>query len=230
MRYRLRTLLVLVTACCLGLGWLMPYRAVEQRRLAKMIERQGGTVGYDFESKAITMGPIIGPLIPQFVVDFLGVDFFHSVVRVEVRDPSILGELHRLHRLETLSVVGDSLSDDDLEPLSRLESLQCLIITSNHGAPVPTQVGDSTLDRIAHLPALKVATINGAGFTATGLESLFRSRSLRSLDISCYDLSIDEDTVRPLLQSTGVASVRIWRHSRGTSFRVAEKGWSRRRR
>ena len=74
-RFSLRTLLVLVTACCLFLGWFSWWseQARQQQRAVAWVKEQGGDVTYDGELDDETFGS--GKrLIPQRLRDWLGID------------------------------------------------------------------------------------------------------------------------------------------------------------
>src|SRR4051812_26263939 len=83
-RIRLRTLMLLVAALALGMGWNVT-RARAQRRAVETIRRIGGDVWYDFEFEdGRPIGRPAESPVPRWVLDRVGIDHFHWVVGAEV--------------------------------------------------------------------------------------------------------------------------------------------------
>src|SRR5262245_26702937 len=131
-RFSLRTFLLVITALALWLGWKFGEAREQRRVVAELI---GLDVQYDFSDY---FGG--SPPEPAWLIDLVGVDFFHDVVGVRFNanlyiDPheltrrSIPSLLARLPRLQSIELVVVQLDDEDLRrlaPLKRLKSVDFL--------------------------------------------------------------------------------------------------------
>ena len=102
LRISLRTTLVVVTVLCLLLG-LKVRRAERQKEAVAWVKKIGGNVGYDYEHHE-NGKPIDDPRLPgpQWLLDYLGVDYFASVEFVWI-DYSNVADLSPLVNLPNLS-------------------------------------------------------------------------------------------------------------------------------
>ncbi|MGY8770935.1 MAG: hypothetical protein ACKVH8_21195, partial [Pirellulales bacterium] len=101
-RFTLRTLLVMMTAGCLLLGW-KANQAKRQRDAVAWIEKHGGIVTYQYQTKRepFSNDPEPEPPGPAWLRSIIGIDYFDEVVRVEFHGSDIteltpLGELSGL--------------------------------------------------------------------------------------------------------------------------------------
>ena len=131
LRISLRTTLVVVTVLCLLVG-LKVRRAERQKEAVAWVKKIGGNVGYDYEHHE-NGKPIDDPRLPgpQWLLDYLGVDYFASVefVWIDYSNVADLSPLVNLPNLRQLSVLrADKLTD--ISPLSELTGLQWLQLWS----------------------------------------------------------------------------------------------------
>ena len=103
-RFRLRTLLLVMVAVCFALGWKVE-RARKQRNAVNMVLQMGGTVGYEYEGPFINephgiVGPRLPKPAPEWLIKRLGIDFFDEVVSVDL--PERVVDLKPLGKLSAL--------------------------------------------------------------------------------------------------------------------------------
>ena len=145
-RFRLRTLLVAITALGVWMGW---YVMAARRQAAAVAEvrKLGGWILYDFEFDTSVPGtsrkPNAQSAIPHWLLDRAGVDLFHSVVEVNMvynhpasggrednrqTTDSIKRILVKLPRLRQVLLKDAQGSDECLAVISRsprIERLYC---------------------------------------------------------------------------------------------------------
>jgi hypothetical protein len=219
LRFTLRLLLALVTLVCICFA-IWSHRAREQRRVVERIKTTGGDVYYDFQRPWHRLSSqATESRVPRWLLDGLGVDYFHEVTEVDVLDPAILPELVRFRSLKCLTVSNRSLTDASFAPVARLRKLKALSIYPNASGPAVTKVGDQTLRIIGELPVLELANVLGSQITSNGLEALARSTSLKRLQVVSNDGSIDGDASKPF-RRVGRAHVLIQRWSPGDGGKV----------
>jgi hypothetical protein len=162
-QFRLRTLLLAVLALSLALGWYV--RRVElQRQAVAAVRSAGGDVFYDYELSAGKLDFQKKSPVPQALLDRLGIDFFHAVVRVDVgpafSNPNLqtmdaaIARLPDLPRLQHL-VLADA-SDERLQAAGKLAQLERLAIFDERG-----RVTSDGIEELRHLPRLKHLWIEG---------------------------------------------------------------------
>jgi hypothetical protein len=120
--------LLLVTGC--WLGWFVN-RAHIQRRAIAAIEQSGGRVSYDWQWKNGQSIPNDSPGWPKWLVECIGLDYFGSVVGVELREQgsdSTLILVGGLNRLEKLYISRSSVTDAGLAHLKALAGLKKLVV------------------------------------------------------------------------------------------------------
>lgn len=188
-RFSLRTLLIGVTVAGI-LSYLAAQHCLNTRNQAaivKLIREAGGHVIYDYELHYLDYSQYFGSNTrqlgnsrpePQWLSQWLGVDFFHDVVAADVNDnfsePEIGREVVRrigdLTSLQGLSI-SDDLAEENLKSLSKLTSLQYLETPAS---------GVTFLTNHPHLEELKVLDIlDGDRFNFSPLAEL---AALKSLD------------------------------------------------
>ncbi len=219
LRFTLRLLLAALTLLCVWLA-IHTQRARRQRAIVEQIEQGIGGAYYDFhyEAKDDGMGAKqqVSP-VPKWLLDTLGVDFFHNVKAVHTRDTPVIADLPQLSALERLVIMEESLTDDEFVPVGRIDGLRCLwVLSDKHqetDRPDTTHLGDRSLQLIARMPALEEAYIDGRAFTAEGVQALGASSSLRKVHVSWCDESVDERGLAPLRESGRLKSLRVGRWS-----------------
>lgn len=150
-QFRLRTLLALIAACCLALGWKAE-AAFRQRQAVAAIVARGGRVGYEQDGKSR------GNLSRAFLNLGVNRDFFDRVSSVYWAGATIndadLEPLQHLPRLATVCLASTPISDDGLERLAACPRLELVDVRF-------TQVTDAGVERLRRaLPKAKILQWN----------------------------------------------------------------------
>ncbi len=141
-RFKLRTLLIAFTLSALAIGW-HARGARLQHQAVETIFDHGGWAGYDFQERAGAGWLYAGgeSRVPEWLIERVGVDFFHPVVVVKlpvVVDPGvtvpptseklseIMAQVARLRRLKTLWLADNFATDDALSHVARMDHIQQL--------------------------------------------------------------------------------------------------------
>lgn len=237
LRFSLRAFLIAFTALALALGWYSN-RVWKQRQVVRMIQKRGGQITYDFE-KASGMGLRLSQRERSPLSDWMGVDWFHQVVSVdlngsapateisdeELRQVSQLSGLRRLVLRDTTRVTPEG-----IKHLGQASSLEWLYL---HWPPIRgadlrplgklqhlfylkfhTRVGDEGLAELAKFPALIELEMPLDGITPAGAQRLKESKSIKILTL----LGFNSDPVHPMADDglgfgppTGLAQGgRVW--------------------
>jgi hypothetical protein len=200
--FHLRIGLRIFVALVLILGALLAWQineARQQSRLVKRIERDGGVVLYDWQTRD-GLDPNRKPWAPRWLVDRAGVDFFGHPTQVNLVGPftdSTLDPVGKLSNLESLKLISPEVTDAGLARLGELTALRTLIVNFDRrgtgqdldkvrpgsGAQINDE-GLAYLRRI--LNGLSDLDLNLAGtlLTDAGLANLEGLSSLQSLDLS----------------------------------------------
>jgi hypothetical protein len=176
-RMSLRLALGLVAIVAVGMGWIV-YRVRVQQQGIELIRRHGGMYYYDFED--VTNYPKgTRSWAPSWLIKDLGIDYFHHVtwVRIEDRhfDDKDLGLLTAcLPRIESLGIVGTSITDAGLTRLRGDRWLKGLFLSSN-------RITDAGIDNLGPetMPVLELLDVRGTGVSATkvaAVEAVFNAR------------------------------------------------------
>ena len=207
-RLSVRTLIVLVLAIGVGLGWIV-HRARTQRLAVAAIERAGGKVEYDWEWTDFTTSPPPPPAKPwpRWLVDAVGIDYLADIVSVQFngaiespRPPTndLMREVGRLGRLKSLSLsFCDEVTDAGLANLGDLSSLRELVIMSH-------SISDAGLASLRNLD-LKRLRLADCPVTAAGLVHLKGMSHLEELDLNFTRV----DTIEPLRHLTGLKELGL---------------------
>jgi hypothetical protein len=198
-RYRLWTLLVVLAAISLSLGWWAA-GAHRQRRAVARLEQLDATVAHRNE-----MGKRYPKLFNKLRT-WIGRDFFDDVVVIQFRNPKIIRDadlqpLRDLPDVETLWLHETQLTDAGMAHLAHLARLKELVIYSTqvtdngfrhlaklrnleslnmHGLPI----GDVGFSHLAGLHNLKELSASYTHVTDAGLAHLERLSHLEDLDVS----------------------------------------------
>ena len=211
-RISLRSLLILLTAFTIWLGWHV-HRSREQQRGVSEVRELGGSVNYSFQLKEDGSGfdPIKTPRIPAWLWRWLGEDFIWPVVEVDLRGNDVRNEdlvcLRRLKRVRYLRLYFPGLRDEGLAHVTELKELKMLFLAntgvSDDGVVVlgslkrleylqlaGTSVDDNCIEHIARIRSLHQVMLEGTDVTESGVKKL---RELRPY-LTCY--LNEEDTKR----------------------------------
>jgi hypothetical protein len=209
MRYRLRTLLIVLTIFGVWLGMCVNAARRQARAVAEIKKQRTGRVVYDFESSAMP-GEVPQSWVPQWILARTGLDLFHDVVeaRMDVLNgyqpadaPLIVANMKRhvaaLPRLNRLTImVGPEGSDGCLEAAScavDLEFLRCWNATDagvvhltrlQHLTFVGldnSQLTDEALHTLGQMQQIEWLSLQNNQFTDAGLAHLSNLRSLKQL-------------------------------------------------
>jgi hypothetical protein len=171
-RFSVRTLLILVAIVSVGFGWLghKMRQGERQREIVEMIKKLRGSVTYDYEFDSEGFEAAHPkPPAPAWLAKLLGIDFFASVVAVNV-DGSSFRDSDWMHilgltELERLSLGGTQITDAGLMHLYRFTKLKLLNLHD-------TQITDAGLVHLRALPVLQRLTLNRTKVTDAGLVHL----------------------------------------------------------
>lgn len=170
LRFSLRTVLIVLTAFCVWLGWFL-FQVEQQRDAVKWILDYGGTVSYDFETDDVGKAEGAQPSAPQWLIDRLGVDFFSSVTHVSDVHHLQISDITPLAALKNLKVVdlsGTQVSDvtplldqtnldwlnlsdtllNEVTPLVGLTNLKVLILSGTPVSDVTKLSGQTNLEHL----------------------------------------------------------------------------------
>jgi hypothetical protein len=153
LRHSVRGLLAAVLVTGAGLGWIVRSAAI-QRDAVAVIKRSGGHVEYSSSR-----------LIPQWLVEQFGVDYFSHVVRVVLFAPVPITP-HQLHAV------------------NQLDQLEKLLIPGEG-------ITDTTLRQLRAQPALRTLSLESTAVSDAGLAHLRRFKSLRYLSLEDTNSSDD---------------------------------------
>lgn len=193
-RFRLRTLMILVTVIAVVLGYLF-HQAREQERVVAWVEKHGGRVGYEYyRDDVLTPEEYYYGREPGLLRDFLGDDFFYDVETVDLagREVSNLSPLASLTNLKFLYLNESAVSDlspvDSLTNLVRLDlngtdasDLSLLASLTNLKFLYLNETAVSNLSPLASLTNLEFLGLDGAA--VSNLSPLVSLTNLRELDL-----------------------------------------------
>lgn len=213
LRFTLRTLLLVITALCIWLG-IHTQRARRQKGVVMEIQKNIGSVTYDFEYDPKGRSGNGESWVPPWLRDRLGIDLFHTIKQVHTRERTLLPKIASLSSLEELIIWDHELADHHLEPLRGHRRLKVLRVASDLHATLPgdypdtTLLGDPALQLIGDLPALEEVAIDGYHITGRGLADLAKSRTLRSVYVEQCDAAVEPSAIEPFHSSQTLQ--RLW--------------------
>jgi hypothetical protein len=210
MRFRLRTLLIVLTIISIWLGFRVNAARQQARAVAEIGKQRLGHVVYDFELNAKTGQA--QSWVPGWILSRTGPDLFHDVVDVKMdllndhgpADATLIvsnmrRQLASLPRLKRLTVmVAPEASEGCMEAVSHsagLEFLRCWNATDAGVAHLNrlrhlTFVGldnakltDESLRTLGRMPQLEWLSLQNNHFTDDGLAHLSNLKCLRRLCI-----------------------------------------------
>ena len=208
-RWSFRSFLVFVLVFSIRLAWISNQARV-QRNAVAAIEKAGGKVYYDFQTKPVpgqpenmvNRDPKGVSRWPAWMVSRLGPDLFHSVRIVDLRGDAdavapLLGQLRDINEVTLMSSpeTGEiTLSDEGIKHLSNLKYLWRLKV----GFPLQTRINRK---------------IKGSLLTGKGIEQLRNCAHLTHLELDgAFQLKNDDLAALkslPSLESLTLSSSRI---------------------
>jgi hypothetical protein len=185
-QYRLRTLLLLVTAFAVCMSWftVKQKQAERQHKIISEITASGIiVVHYDFEVDESWQETNSEPIVPAWLRKLLGDDFFANVVAIDVRDyrgteAKNFEHISELTSLKFLSLSGAPLSNEEFKDLN----LGKLIHLKSFGIH-NDELTDSDLEFLENYSQLEDLSLMDAKLTDEGLKHLSPLKNLRSLCI-----------------------------------------------
>lgn len=234
-RMSLRSALVLMTALAIVLGGFgtTANRARVQRRAVQSVRRLARPIPNLFEQPEASVRYIRsndlggdlargrgGWIVPSWMVDLLGEDFFFDVQAVAIHsqdllDPDALADVELEHfeqvslrgcligmqsmerlasmpRLRSLDLTLAGIKDVHLKPLGKLEHLETLYLGNAWNAPKANIITDEGLSHLSGLTNLKHLTLECTGVTARGLEQLKSLKELQLLHLHRTNISNED--------------------------------------
>ena len=202
-QFSLRTLLLGMTilAILLGAFAVRLERARRQAAAVAAVQRLDGRACYDFQCKPAAgyglefVRDAKSP-VPPWLLDRLGVDFFHNVVHVSLGQCRIgdedIRKLPDFPSLVGLNLWRNRLGDASAPHIARYRYLRWLNVQD-------TQIGDEGIAEFAKLQSLEKLNLDGTRLTDAGLVHVAQLRNLRELTISSNLISDDGiKTLAPL--------------------------------
>jgi hypothetical protein len=188
MRYRLRTLLILLAGFAVALG-IYRHRAEVQKEAVRSITRKGASVVYegillDAIPHSFYSEPVRYPNYPNWLTDTLGPDYVATVVSVSVsKDYRSRLRYERSWEVSQEPRVNPGYPDPDAADM--------------------IDVQDGTIQQLASLRSLAVLDLAETNVTDEDLEQLSRLKSLRHLRLgNCVTKRGVEGLQRLLPQAT----------------------------
>jgi hypothetical protein len=179
-RLSLRSLLALFLVFGVWLSWTV-HDARVQRDATATIRRAGGNVAYSWQLKKDGHHTSKGrPWWPNWLVDFVGVDYLGTVAGVTLADnreaDTVLVHIGHLSRLEGLSLSQSSATDAGLDHIEGLTNLKWLDL---HG----TKVTDAGLAHLKRLTGLRKLHLSETKISDAGLADLKELTHLETLTL-----------------------------------------------
>ena len=201
-RLSVRALMALVLLIGGGTGWVA-YRARVQREAVAAINRAGGHAVYDFQYAGGTAPDTHQgggkPWAPKWMVDFLGPDYFGTVISVDLEGCRTGEVLHSRGASRPPRVLSLSMSDVTDEQMSQLAGLDHL----RELGLADTSLGDAGLGAVEGLPQLRELALP-QNVTDAGVIRLGRMSGLRKMEFLGAGRC-------PLLTKGGLARLRAAR-------------------
>jgi Leucine-rich repeat (LRR) protein len=227
LRLSLCMFLLVVTVCCIWLGWKIN-AAHEQRLAVAAVRSLGGWASYDYELDS-DLSPLSPQPEPTWLVKVMGVDFLHNVVAVGVSttvlNPKdygpLLSHLRQFRRLRSLILYDGNFHDEDLKYLADLQELDFLGFVNNdingvgfnylsrlrtlkwlffYGNPIT----DENVAAIPKLPNLERLDLGDTNITDACIESLAKLPNLSRINVNYTFITADGirrlQELRPSLQ------------------------------
>ncbi len=196
LRFSVRGLMLLTLVIGAGMGWVVRGARI-QREAVAAIERERGDVIYKGEhiAQGCYNGRDCGRVsheipegvawAPPWLVDLIGIDYFHHVATVylaDVPNGAKLESAGRFSLLEELTLIDAVVDDDDLANLTGLTKLSSLVLDR-------TTITDAGLVHLSGLANLSKVKLRGTRITDAGLMHLKRLKKLSYLDLHSTEVT-----------------------------------------
>jgi len=227
-RFSLRSLLIAITLLCVGLSWWM-YRARRQAAAVKGIQACGGWVYYDYQhydSKNSISDFAADSPIPKWLIEGLGVDFFHHVDVVSMVyayenggktrrdnpnvDANIASYLAGFPYLRGLFVNEQQLTNDGFREVAKLKYLEEFYFW------YARDITDEGVSQLRHMPRLRSVHLSESHLSDRGLAALASSPHMAYLSLQFNDVT--DEGIRSLRASKTIETLWI-----GGSFQHPSK-------
>jgi len=165
-----------------GPGWTIQ-RANTQRRIVAAIEGLGGSVEYDdryprgnLDFEEWEPFPPRRSWVPQWLVDRVGIDYFHTVSTVELQPRSeeqafaAIAMLKQLGPPWIVTLHGPLFADPFVGRLEELNGIEGIRLISLR--PNGTNISDAGIEHLKGLTKLPVLLLDGTHVSAAGKEKL----------------------------------------------------------
>jgi hypothetical protein len=174
----IRGMAIAIAVMAIGLA-VFVNGAMRQRAAVNAIEAGNGRVLYDFhKTQQGDFDPNASSPLPQWLLSWLGVDYWHPVIFVDLDSPTITNDsldlLSGFPRLEILHISNASITNEGLSKLKELTQLHTLTLNSDG-------INDSALVHIRALPALTTLEFHGTTISDEGIVSLDTMKRLKKL-------------------------------------------------
>lgn len=177
--------------CVLGLG--AKFREEVQVASKIDIEAAYGRVMYDFQKIEDRFDPNAKSPVPQWMIGFLGVDFFHTITWVDLDSRSVtdatMESVANLTNLEQLHLSNTQTSCKGLRHIAKLQQLRRITI-NNSG------LTDDCGEIFKELSRLEVLGIENETVTGALLKSVAENQNLKTLRL--YNTQIVDSDVEQL--------------------------------
>jgi Leucine-rich repeat (LRR) protein len=234
-RFSLRFLLLLVAVVAVPLAWKVN-RARNQRLVVAEIERLNGHMYYDYERNfnvGLSTSVVPQPPGPNWLREFLGIDYFADIVHVNVRGPQVandtLARIASLPHLQLLGVDSDRITDRGVAMVASSKELISFGVASksvtvasiDHLQGLPnlqflrcsgSQVNDSWIEHIARLKSLDTLALNHTQVTDQGLAGLTELGNLEGLFLEgtpITDAGLDQLHAMTKLKRIGLSDTKV---------------------
>jgi Leucine-rich repeat (LRR) protein len=177
LRFRLRTLLLAITVASVWLGFHVRSARLQERSVAA-IAKYGGWVRYDFQFPSgeyfhKSFDRQARSSVPNWLLDRLGVDFFHDVVLVNLNYSEDSGARKENHNP----------SDEALQYLGGFPKLRILLLSD-------TQASDSSMRHLAQLKRLeRLYMWDAVNVSDAGVAHLSELHRLRYIHLSTSQIT-----------------------------------------
>lgn len=186
-RFGLKTFFVVTTVFCVWFG-VLKTQADRQASVVERVRHLYGHCRYDFEfSKSGKYDPAGESDVPRFLLNLLGVDFFHDVVEVQL----FRSDKHQYGFIldggsirvfdNTPRYFGTGALENATEVIDDLLTLESLRIVSLPAMEDLDSIFEDRLSKLKHLE--KITILRGGDLTDRGIASLKDLKKLKSISI-----------------------------------------------
>lgn len=221
-RFRLRTLLIAMTVCCVWAG-IASNRANRQQRAVDAFMQRGVAINYSYQERpdpdpAVTFGVSyrhdVEPPGPKWLRRIIGNKYFVTPVSLRVSNAAVIAEgawprIGDLRHLQRLMVSDLRLTNRELASLRRLPSLRLLTVGKDSISPAE---GSPDFEFLSRMKQLEVFSIGVPQFGDVQMKWLAQCPKLTQVFL--YGTSIGDNGLAALaglndLEMLGIARTPI---------------------